>query len=82
MHPDLERMIVLQGLDVEGKRLRDEMAALPKHVAGLETKAKATVGQRAVVVDLIAKEEVLRRRQELDVKDLQVKIEKICKKVE
>jgi len=28
----------------EAKRLRDEMIALPKHVASLETKAKATEG--------------------------------------
>ena len=82
MHPDLEKLVVLQGLDVEAKRLRDEMAALPKHVAGLETKAKATVGQRAVVVELIAKEEVLRRRQELDVKDYQAKIAKVRKQLD
>ena len=82
MHPDLEKLVVLQGLDVEAKRLRDEMAALPKHVAGLESKAKATVGQRAVVVDLIAKEEVLRRRQELDVKDYQAKIAKVRKQLD
>jgi uncharacterized protein len=82
MHPDLEKLIVLQGLDVEAKRLRDEMAALPKHVAGLEAKAKATVGQRAVVADLIAKEEVLRRRQELDVKDYQAKIAKVRKQLD
>ena len=36
MHPDLEKLIVLQGLDVEAKRLRDEIAALPKQVAALE----------------------------------------------
>jgi predicted nucleic acid-binding Zn-ribbon protein len=82
MHPDLEKLIVLQGLDVEAKRLRDEMAALPKLVAGLETKAKATKGQRAVVVELIAKEEVLRRRQELDVKDHQAKIAKVRKQLD
>jgi hypothetical protein len=35
MHPDLEKLIVLQGHDVESKRLRDEMAALPKQVAVL-----------------------------------------------
>lgn len=82
MHPDLEKLIVLQGLDVETKRLRDEMAALPKQVAELEMKAKATVGQRAVVVDLIAKEEALRRRQELDIKDLQAKIAKVRKQLD
>jgi uncharacterized protein len=82
MHPDLEKMIVLQGLDVEAKRLREEMAALPKHVVGLETKAKATVGQRAVIVGLMAKEEALRRRQELDVKDYQAKIAKVRKQLD
>ena len=29
MHPDLEKMIVLQRLDIEARRLNDEMAALP-----------------------------------------------------
>src|ERR1700689_3252490 len=79
MHPDLEKLIALQAHDVEAKRLRDEMAALPKHVAGLETKANATQGQRAVIVDLIAKEEALRRRQESDTRDQQVKIERLRK---
>lgn len=82
MHPDLEKMITLQELDIEAKRLRDEMAALPKHVAELEKKAKATAGQRAVVVDLIAKEEVLRRRQELEIKGLQAKIAKVRKQMD
>ncbi|HTD95505.1 MAG TPA: C4-type zinc ribbon domain-containing protein [Edaphobacter sp.] len=82
MHPDLEKLIVLQGLDVDAKRLRDEMTALPKQVAGLEAKAKATKGQRAVVVELIAKEEVLRRRQELDIKDHQEKIARVRKQLD
>ena len=82
MHPDLEKMMVLQGLDVEAKRLRDEMVALPKQVAELEKKLKATQGQKAVVVDLIAKEEVLRRRQELDIKDHQAKMAKVKKQLD
>ncbi|GGG65415.1 zinc ribbon domain-containing protein [Edaphobacter dinghuensis] len=82
MHPDLEKLIVLQGLDVEAKRLRDEMTALPKRVAELEAKAKAIEGQRAVVLDLIAKEEVLRRRQESDVKDHQAKITRVRKQMD
>ena len=82
MHPDLEKLIVLQGHDVESKRLRDEMAALPKQVAALETKAKAIEGQRAVIVDLLAKEEALRRRQESDVKDHQAKIARIRKQMD
>jgi predicted nucleic acid-binding Zn-ribbon protein len=82
MHPDLEKLIVLQTHDIEAKRLRDEMAALPKQVAALEAKAKATQGQRAVIVDLIAKEEALRRRQESDVKDQQVKIGRLRKNMD
>jgi uncharacterized protein len=82
MHPDLEKLIVLQAHDVEAKRLRDEMVALPKHVATLETKTKAIEGQRAVVLDLIAKEEALRRRQESDVKDHQAKIARIRKQMD
>ena len=82
MHPDLEKLIVLQAHDVESKRLRDEIAALPKHVAALETKSKAIGGQRAVIVDLLAKEEALRRRQESDVKDKQAKIARIRKQMD
>ena len=82
MHPDAEKLMTLQRYDLEAKRLRDEMLALPKSVAALETKAKATVGQRAVVIDLIAKEELLRRRQESDVKDHQVKIARVRKQLD
>ena len=82
MHPDLERLIDLQKLDVEAKRLREEITALPKHVAGLAAKLAAVDGQRSVIVDLLAKEEVLRRRQESDVKDFRLKIEKGRKKVD
>ncbi len=82
MHPDLEKLMVLQGYDLEAKRLRDEMTALPRLVVTLETQARNTVGQRAVVLDLIAKEEALRRSQESDVKDLQQKTARARQKVE
>jgi predicted nucleic acid-binding Zn-ribbon protein len=82
MHPDIQKLMELQQMDLEAKRLRDEMTALPKLVAQLETKAKATAGQRAVVIELIAKEEALRRRQESDVKDHQGKIAKIRKQLD
>jgi predicted nucleic acid-binding Zn-ribbon protein len=82
MHPDLEQLIVLQAHDIEAKWLREEMAALPKLVATLTAKLEALKGQRAVVVDLIAKEEALRRRQESDIKDLQAKIAKITKQMD
>ncbi len=82
MHPDVRKLMELQKYDLEIKRLRDEMAALPKQVAVLDQKAKATAGQRAVVVDLIAKEESLRRRQESDVRDRQEKIKRLRKQLD
>jgi hypothetical protein len=82
MHPDLARLVVLQSLDNEAKRLRDQMAALTKQVAALEAKAKATVGQRALVIDLIAKEEALRRREESEIADLRQKLERTKKKLD
>jgi predicted nucleic acid-binding Zn-ribbon protein len=82
MHPDLTRLVVLQAHDVEAKRLRDQKAALTKRVAELETRAKATVGQRAVIVDLIAKEEALRRREESEIADLRQKLERTKKKLD
>ncbi len=82
MHPDLEKLIVLQHHDVEAKRLRDEMAALPKRIAELEAKAKAAEAHLASVVDAIAKEEALRRRLESDIKDWQAKIAKVRKQLD
>ena len=82
MHPDLAQLVILQTHDLEAKHLRDELAALPKQIAALETKAKATVGQRAVVLDLIAKEDALRRRQESDIADLRQKIDRTQKKID
>lgn len=82
MHPDVHKLMDLQKYDLEAKRLRDEIAALPRLVAQLETRAKATAGQRAVVVDLIGKEEVLRRQQESDVRDKQEKTRRVRKQLD
>jgi predicted nucleic acid-binding Zn-ribbon protein len=82
MHPDIQKLMELQQMDLEARRLRDEMTALPKLVAQLDAKAKATAGQRAVVIGLIAREEALRRSQESDVKDHQAKIAKVRKQLD
>ena len=82
MHPDLAKLVDLQAHDVEAKRLRDQMAALTKQVAALETKARATVGQREVVLELIGQEEALRRREEQEIADLRVKLERSRKKLD
>src|ERR1035438_5507881 len=82
MHPDLAMLVVLQAHDLEAKRLRDQMASLTKQTAALATKARATVGQRGVILDLIAKEEALRRKEELETADLRTKLERNKKKLD
>src|SRR6266702_935902 len=82
MHPDLAKLVVLQAHDIEAKRLRDQMASLSRQVAALEANAKAVVGQRALVLDLIAKEEALRRKEESEIADLRVKLERNKKKLD
>ena len=82
MHPDLEKLIVLQGFDVELKRLRDEITALPKRVAELATRSAAAQAALAGIVQSIAKEEIARRSQESDVKGHQQKIVRLRKQMD
>jgi predicted nucleic acid-binding Zn-ribbon protein len=82
MHPEMTQLMDLQRLDVEAKRLRDELAALPRAVAQAEAKAKAIEGQRAVVLDLIAREDALRRRQESDAADWRSKIVRLRRQMD
>ncbi|MGP8260297.1 MAG: zinc ribbon domain-containing protein [Acidobacteriaceae bacterium] len=82
MHPDLAKLVVLQEFDIEAKRLRDQIAALPRQLATLELKSAAAEGQRAIVLDLIAKEDVLRRRLESDIADQRQKLARTQKKID
>ena len=82
MHPDLEKMIVLQALDIEARRLTDEMAELPKRVTQLAADQDAAKKQLASIAENLAKEETLRRRQELDIKDHQQKIGRLRKQMD
>jgi predicted nucleic acid-binding Zn-ribbon protein len=82
MHSDIEKLMVLQRHDLEAKRLREALGALPKRLAEMVAKFEALKGQRAVVLDLLQKEELLRRRQESDVKDKQAKIAKVRKQLD
>ncbi len=82
MHPDLARLVILQQHDIEAKHLRDQMAAVSRQTAEIETKARATAGQRAVVLDLIAREEAIRRREESEIADLRQKLERSKKKLD
>jgi len=82
MHPDLEKLIVLQGLDLEAARLREEMASFPKRVADLAASVDAARGQLSSTREKLTKEEALRRKLELDVKDHQQKAARLRKQMD
>ncbi|WP_263367175.1 zinc ribbon domain-containing protein [Edaphobacter bradus] len=82
MHPDLEKLIVLQGLDVEARRLREEIAALPERTAELAARVKAAKAGLDSTVSSLAKEESLRRRLELEIKDHQHKAARLRKQMD
>jgi len=82
MHPDLEKLIVLQGLDLEAGRLREEIVALPKRVAELAASAETARGQLGSTVEKLTKEESLRRKLELEIKDHQQKAARLRKQMD
>jgi len=82
MHPDLTRLIELQSLDNELRREHDHIAALAKSLTSIESRAKAAETELALVRELIAKEEALRRREESDIADLRQKLERAQKKID
>ena len=76
MNSDLQNLIDLQEVDLRSAALKTEVAALPKHVAEIETKlagAKKSVetAQAAMKID-----ETARRKYESDIQDQQQKISK------
>jgi predicted nucleic acid-binding Zn-ribbon protein len=82
MNPDLEKMIVLQAFDVEARRLSDEIAALPKRVAQLAAEGDAASKQLAAAAASLAKEETLRRSQELEIKEHQQKAARLARQMD
>lgn len=69
MHPDLEQMIALQRVDTELKRVRDELAATPKHIASLAALSAAAQAKVLGLDERLAAEEKLRRGHESDITD-------------
>lgn len=82
MHADLEHLIVLQAQDLELRRLRAELADAPKQVAAAQTARAHAEVALAEATKSLAKEETLRRSQELEVKDRQGKISRLRKQME
>ncbi len=82
MHPDIQKLVVLQHHDLALRALREQMAALPRHVASLAATSAASQAALIAIEESIAKEETLRRRQESDVRDHQQKIAKVQKQLD
>lgn len=82
MHPDLAQLIDLQAHDDQMRRLRDQIAALAKDLARAEARAEAATVRRAQVLDAIAKEEALRRKEESEIADLREKLVRTQKKLD
>ncbi len=70
MHPDLEKLINLQRLDIELAKLREDLAAVPSRLAALASKSAEAQAARITLEDSLAKEEKLRRSQESDIQAL------------
>jgi predicted nucleic acid-binding Zn-ribbon protein len=82
MHPDLAQLIDLQAHDDQMRGLREQIAALAKDLARAESRAAAATARRTQVLEAIAKEEALRRKEESEIADLREKLARTLKKLD
>jgi len=76
MLPDIQNLIELQAADREIKRLRDEIASLPKRQAEIEAKLAGTKAALEKAKAAVKGDEAARRKFESAIGDLQQKISK------
>jgi len=76
MLPDIENLLKLQDVDKEIRRLRDEIAELPKRVAVIEQKLAGTKAQLEKAQAAVKADEASRRKYETNISDLRGKISK------
>ena len=77
MNADLEKLVVLQAIDLELKHLRAELAEAPKRVARAEAERTQAEAALEAARKSLRDEEALRRRQELDIADRRTKIARL-----
>lgn len=82
MNPALEQLITLQAIDLDLKRLRNQLLEAPRRVSAAETAKRAADAKVAATQDALAREAALRRRQESDVADHRSKIARLRKQLE
>src|ERR1700692_2296139 len=76
MLPEIENLLHLQEADKETRRLRDEIAELPKRVAAIEHKLADTKAQLEKAQAAVKADEATRRKYETTISDLRGKISK------
>ncbi len=76
MLPDIDKLLELQAADKEIRRLREEVAALPKRVAVIEQKLAGTKAHLEKVRIASKGDEANRKMFEANIKDLQTRISK------
>src|SRR5271166_1765704 len=76
MLPDIDKLLELQVADNEIRKLREEVAALPKRVALIEQKLAGTKAHLEKVRVAAKSDEANRKKFEANIKDLQGKISK------
>jgi predicted nucleic acid-binding Zn-ribbon protein len=82
MNSDLEHLITLQAQDLELKRLREELAELPRRAAAAESARAKSEAALTAAKTALAKEETLRRSHELDIAERRGKIARLQKQME
>jgi hypothetical protein len=76
MLPDIEKLLELQKADREIRKLRDEVAALPKRVSVIEAKLAGTKSHLEKARAAVKGDEASRKKFETSIQDLQGKISK------
>src|SRR5580692_4076479 len=76
MLPDIDKLLELQVADKEIRKLRDEVAALPKRMAVIEQKLAGTNAHLEKVRAAAKADDTNRKKFEANIKDLQGKISK------
>jgi predicted nucleic acid-binding Zn-ribbon protein len=76
MSPEIEHLIALQHADAEIRRLKAEIAELPKRVSAIEEKLADTKAVLEKARAAVKGDEAARRRYEIAISDLRTKISK------
>src|SRR5216684_5964382 len=76
MLPDIENLLKLQDAHKEIRRLREEIAELPKRVEAIEQKLAGTKAQLEMAQASVKADEAARRKHETSIQDLRGRISK------